>query len=434
MFNFLLGSIGAIAQTGDNSPFSRFGIGDIVDPSFMHNRSMGSLGSSYADMFNINIKNPASYSFLKSTAFELGIQAKYSELSDEDREVNLWSGGLEYISLAFPLRNPINEIVDRVEKNYALGMNLSLVPFSQVNYNISSFETDPDFGLFQRNYQGKGGSYKLMWGNSFKYKNLSVGLNLGYLFGHIQYERNIIFDDLQYAYENRYNQNFGINGFVWNAGMIYSHLINKKEVKDNRNARKKMLNIGLQGNTDMRFYSNSIIEKVGLFSEAGITDTLVYSDEIQGEGTLPAEFGIGLMYISQESWAVGIDYNHVFWSHYENEARPETLSDGFRLSIGGHIIPDSRSLNQYFKRVKYRLGAYYQNDPKEIEDTSFKSYGLTLGAGFPLIYQRKYRANMNPMVQLGRKGVGSPVQENFIKIGFGFTFNDDEWFLKRKYN
>ena len=34
-----------IAQTGDNSPYSRFGIGDLSDDAFQHLKQMGSLGA-----------------------------------------------------------------------------------------------------------------------------------------------------------------------------------------------------------------------------------------------------------------------------------------------------------------------------------------------------------------------------------------------------
>jgi hypothetical protein len=37
-------------------------------------------------------------------------------------------------------------------------------------------------------------------------------------------------------------------------------------------------------------------------------------------------------------------------------------------------------------------------------------------------------------LQAGQRGLKSDFSEYFVKILFGVTFNDDEWFLKRKYN
>lgn len=426
--------LAVFSQSGDNSPFSRFGIGDITDPSFMAIRGMASLGTVYIDPYNLNIKNPASYSLLKSTAFDIGIYARYTNLSDNENQINLWSGNLEYISLGFPLRNPINEVLDRIEKDYALGMNFTLMPYSQVGYNITSLEVDPNFGSFQRNYKGNGGSYKLMWGNSFTYKQFSVGLNIGYLFGNIHYEQNIYFDDLSFAYQNRYENSYGINGFVWNAGAFYRLVLNKSVIKKDNNIASKILTFGLQGNLDMGFNTNGRQVKRGIFVEAPLSDTILFADELIGRGILPAEFSVGSMYYHGESWALGMDFNYYFWSHYSNEARPEKLSDAYRIALGGYFVPNPKAFNQYYKRVKYRFGLYYHKDPREINDEQFNGYGVNIGAGFPLIFQRNYYANMNPYVQFGRRGSKTLLSESFIKIGFGFTFNDNEWFLKRKYN
>ena len=58
-----------IAQTNGNSPYSRFGIGDLANDNFMHTRMMGSIGTSYIDAYHVNIVNPASYASLRATAF-----------------------------------------------------------------------------------------------------------------------------------------------------------------------------------------------------------------------------------------------------------------------------------------------------------------------------------------------------------------------------
>ena len=68
---FLLIVLAGTAQQNDNSPYSRYGIGDISDNNFNHTRQMSGLGSSYIDGYHINIVNPASYSFLNATALSL---------------------------------------------------------------------------------------------------------------------------------------------------------------------------------------------------------------------------------------------------------------------------------------------------------------------------------------------------------------------------
>ena len=57
---FLTAANPAFAQ--DNSPYSRYGIGDLVPGTNIVNRSMGGVTAGYFDQLSINFNNPASYS------------------------------------------------------------------------------------------------------------------------------------------------------------------------------------------------------------------------------------------------------------------------------------------------------------------------------------------------------------------------------------
>jgi hypothetical protein len=46
----------------DNSPYSRYGIGDLVPPTNIASRSMGGISAGYTDVLSVNFNNPASYS------------------------------------------------------------------------------------------------------------------------------------------------------------------------------------------------------------------------------------------------------------------------------------------------------------------------------------------------------------------------------------
>src|SRR5262245_40958457 len=45
----------------DNSPYSRYGLGDIVPSTNINSRGMGSISAGYSDFLSINFDNPASY-------------------------------------------------------------------------------------------------------------------------------------------------------------------------------------------------------------------------------------------------------------------------------------------------------------------------------------------------------------------------------------
>jgi len=150
------------AQSGGfNSPFSRYGIGDIVDPNPIYLRHMGGINASFADSYHMNTVNPASMSFLRATSFDVGISANNINLKDDlDNTSRDWSGNLEYLSLAFPLTNPLNEVFEREKKDFRLGMGFSLQPVSRVAYHILNEDSDNDIGNFTREFVGNGGSWK----------------------------------------------------------------------------------------------------------------------------------------------------------------------------------------------------------------------------------------------------------------------------------
>ncbi len=427
------------AQKNDNSPYSRYGIGDLADPNLNHTRQMGGLGASFMDGFHINPVNPASYAFLNSTAFDVGVFAKRTELKDSKATNALWSGNLEYLSLAFPLRNPINEIYDNVKRDYKLAMAFVLMQHSSVGYDIAASDSTSSGQHFMRNYQGTGGSYKAMWGNAIRYKNLSLGVNLGYLFGKMRYENRVQFDNTEYAYADLYGNDYNMRGFLWSAGMMYSDILNKKALESNRAVAAKRISAGFHANSATSFNTDYTINHILLQQLPGNifnTDTIRLEDSIAGKGKLPAEFGIGATYYSGEKFSIGFNYNTALWTNYFNEANGDkkgTLKNTQRVSAGGHFRPDYKSFDNFFKRVYYRYGVYYASDPRVIRGTQIETYGITFGLGLPFVFQRKV-SHMNLGFDLGMRGNNTPISEKFVKISLGVTFNDDEWFLKRKYN
>ena len=101
-----------LGQSRDNSPFSRFGFGDIQDDNFIYSRNMGGLGAAIYNPYEINIVNPASINYLSAAAFDIGFTGDYNSLTDQNgQNASFWAGNLSYISLAFPLKNTLNDLL-----------------------------------------------------------------------------------------------------------------------------------------------------------------------------------------------------------------------------------------------------------------------------------------------------------------------------------
>src|SRR5687768_947121 len=114
---FVFGCSVTFAQ--NNSPYSRFAIGDIQHTGFAQSSAMGGTGFAGTSPFNINIQNPASYASLLMTCFEAGVysQGMISESGDISQKTNNTS--LSYIALGFPV-------------NKWWGMSFGILPYSKV--------------------------------------------------------------------------------------------------------------------------------------------------------------------------------------------------------------------------------------------------------------------------------------------------------------
>lgn len=419
-----------LSQPKENSPYSRFGIGDLSDNNFTFLRSSG-LGGTFQSPVQINIVNPASYGFISTTVFDLGFYSKFSSYKTGNNSENVVSGNLDFISLAMPLLNPINDLLEKKERKYDLGLNFTLMPNSIVGFNIKSTSEDPDAGTIKRVYQGSGGTYKFMTGLGGRYKNFAIGFNAGYFFGKINYDRELIFEDLEYPYHNKYHSDLAVSGFLYNAGIMYNLVLNPGKIKTEK---VKKLIMGLYGNTSTNFKSyNSVFNKsipVGL--SENIVDTVLHTEEVAGKGKMPLSIGGGVSYNNGNKWIVGVNYQSTKWSKYMNEIREENFSDSYEASLGAQYTPDENSYTSYFKKVNYRAGIYYKTDPRNENNNQFDEKGIHFGFGFPVIYQRKL-SNINTDINIGRRGENLLISENFVKISFSVTFNDSEWFIKRKY-
>lgn len=425
------------SQKTDNSPYSRYGLGDWEDQNFVSSRLMGGLGNSFIDLYHANFLNPASLAFLNATSYEIGLGLKRSNISDGTQSTNQWGGNLNYLSLAFPTRNPLNEALEG-SKPYKISGGFNLYKYSSVGYNISSKEFVEDFGVFERNYRGEGGTYRFQMAFAAKYKNFAVGFNFGYHFGNIRFERNIFFQDLNIPFNNKFSDDFSVSSLFMNTGIIYSSVINKSKITKENKILPHRLTIGAR--IAPSYNLKTTANQRGLAEQNApnrlVVDTLYLRTNLEGSAIIPLEIGLGINYAIGEKWLFGFDWSSGQWSKYRNDATSElvgTFSNSLFMSIGGFYRPNYRSIDNYWNRVFYRYGFYYHKDPRLVSERRVEDLGVSFGLGMPFVVQRKI-SHANIGVNFGWKGRNTVIEERYLKINFAFTFNDEEWFIKRKYN
>ena len=101
----------------------------------------------YNDPYQINIANPASLSHLRAVSFDIGVNIRLAQISDGTTTQGIESGYLDYVSIALPLINKVNEIDMRViPLRIVLGANLEMFSKSfTLNFNLSSIIGIPYF-------------------------------------------------------------------------------------------------------------------------------------------------------------------------------------------------------------------------------------------------------------------------------------------------
>src|SRR5437762_895579 len=126
----------------DNSPYSRYGLGDLAPGTNIVNRGMGSFSAAYADPFSVNFNNPASYSAFLSYLEERSKRSASGRvlldaaLNFDNHTLHEGSAPgkfsssnalFSYLQVGVPLR-----------KNW--GFNFGLRQLTRISYKISQIE------------------------------------------------------------------------------------------------------------------------------------------------------------------------------------------------------------------------------------------------------------------------------------------------------
>lgn len=421
-------------QPKENSPFSRFGLGNLLPQYLIGNGSIGGMTAAYRDPYSFNPRNPASISFMRATALELGLNAKYNNINDGKNISSNWSGNINHVALGFPTYSVINEVLDRKPRKLRWGMGFSLLPYNSVGYNIVTESKSPnsDTVTVYNRYIGSGGTYRVMWGNSVSYKGFAAGANLGYVFGRMNYIRQTeLSNNLTLPYANYFEDNYNLTGLTWNAGIQYAITLDPQTNVLEKGNRKHIV-IGLYGNPSTSFNTTS-----GSFYRRVIqgfsTDSLSSTSDIKGKGKLPAEFTAGVAYENGMALKVGAEYSLAKWSQYQNDARPETLKDISQFAVGAEFILSKNKLKNEEEKVRWRLGFRTGKDPRSLQNEQLTSNVYTAGMSLPLRVGRGAQISYLSLgLEYGQLGTAK-LSENYFKISAGFTLNDNTWFLKRKF-
>jgi len=415
---FALLSNNCIAQNSTLSPYSRFGIGDLVFRGFSYQKGMAGLSIGYTNTNAINFNNPASYAYDSIMVMEIGVNSEAVFSRQNDVENKGYNADLNALALAFP-----------IVKN-KIGFSFGIIPFSGTGYNIISTDKidtlNTDINYY---FKGSGGYTKYYMGAGFKLtKSLALGVNASYLFGNVINQRKQEFTN-SILFNTNYQDELSLSDFYFEYGLNW-----KLPLKDD-----KSFAIGLSGSPSQKVKGEKNIlwlnYKKGATGFDILKDTVYLSLNNNGEVVLPANLGIGFCVSKLNKWNYGADLSVQNWSQYQSfGVKDPLLKNSFSLSAGGSYIPSNLISSSYFSRVEYRMGAYYNQSYLKLNNNSnLNDIGISMGVGLPL--KRSYQSKVNCSLQVGKRGTlkDNLVREQYIRLSIGLTFNE-VWFQKKKFD
>lgn len=434
------------SEAQQNSPFTRFGLGEYYTNQHVISRSMGGLTAAYADGLNnnvgqsINTSNPATYSSLYVTTFDLAFTIDSRNLSSKTPLSKFSTNNFipSYITIGVPLA-----------KTKGLGLAFGLKPITNISYSIQTRDRTAGDSLATI-YEGSGGMNQAFVGIGKKWKGLSIGLNTGFNFGRKEVSTKKVFlNDTVNYYHAKSNSNTSFSGIFLEGGLQYEFSVYKKEVAETKTTSNYLLRLGVTGSLKQNINATQDITK-NTFVINGTTgdikvDSVFEQSDVKGTIALPSTYAAGITLHKTvtsprglfEMWSVGAEYTATQWTKYRFYNTPDQLSDSWQFKIGTQFCPGPGTGNSYWSTVNYRLGYHMGRDYLNPDGNGLKKYGFSFGAGLPVRRWRTYDNQftfLNTAFEFGKRGSSvNNITETYFQFSLGMSLSD-LWFIKRKYD
>jgi len=421
----LFAALNSFAQDITNSPYTRFGIGDIDRNGFNHSKAMGGLATGLRASNQINYLNPAAISAQDTMSFilDLGLSGVSKNLKSSSESTSFNNFAFDHFTISFPIQR-------------WWFFSFGLTPYSKIGYNILQEE---DYALIDTvnlfyNYYGNGGINQLFMANSFKIgKNLAIGINTNYLFGSLEQYTQAYLDKAD-SYSTVVKDKLTLNKLTFDFGLQYFNEINDKYFYVIGISYSNKINFNTTKESSVFMTENFHLANVNVIDYLAYYnsdfDTISTATDHNYKVEIPERYSVGFTAGIKNKLTVGFDYSHQDWS----EVKSLNIADNFTLdqtfNVGIEYTPDKFTLRNYLKRINYRAGFYLNNSYIQLQNEQIKNYGITFGLGFPITNQR---TSLNVSYTYGKKGTinNGLIEETYSLFGINLTLYDF-WFFKRK--
>lgn len=421
-------AVAAMAQSGTNSPYSQYGLGVLADQSQGFNRGMAGLALGFRNSNQVNTLNPASYSAVDSLTllFDMGFSLQNTNFQQGATKRNAKNGGFEYAVAAFRLARHV-------------GFSFGILPYSNIGYQFYQSGTVrnalSEYSVTETYQAEPGGVHEVYVGSGWSpLKGLSVGANVGYLWGNydkwaVSSYSNTAISSLSKVYSAN------ISSYKLDLGLQYTLGIGKADA----------LTLGVTYGLGHKLGTDVKASIIKTNAQTSVADTLTHT--VKNGLALPTTWGVGLSYSRAGKWSVGADYTLQKWGSVDYPAMTDNnatyrlvsgmLRDRHKVTVGGEWVPDVFS-RFFLSRIHYRIGASYTTPYVRVHNAAGaltdgpSELCISAGFGIPVINTYNNRSLLNISGQWVRASAGNGlIKENYLRLNIGITFNE-RWFMKWK--
>jgi len=407
------------AQSIGNSPYAAFGIGDVKYDNTTDVNAMGGISTAYIWDFNnnFNFSNPAANKNLELATLKVEATNENNFFKSDYGNINVTkhSTYLSNITIAFPITSKVK-----------FGMGYQ--PYSSKKYSILR-QTTFDTGTVRSElFRGEGTLSTVQAAVSYQISpEFAMGFRTNFFFGNLYDNNEVAFSNSELI--NGYETKNKIKTFNFTLGTAYQ----KKLEKDRKLTLGATYTFGNTGQMETAYTNSTYFYMPGETRENIAIIEQKYSKD---KNLIPMEFSVGAGYGQDAKWFMGTQFDFKKGETIQYLGQPFSNQNSYKIAAGGWYLPNYNNFRNYFSRVTYRYGAYYEKGNLSINGTNINQFALTAGVTLPFENRSVNRmSGIDLGIELGKRGTvdNNLIRQNFINLRVGINFAD-KWFMKRLYD
>jgi hypothetical protein len=386
---------------------------------------MGGISTAYISDFtsNFNFANPANNTNFGLTSIKLEAtnENNYFKTNNNNTKSTKHSTYLSNISLAFPISSKVK-------------MGFLYQPYSSKSYDLIQTQTvtnqqTNETITYANRFTGKGTLSTAQAAVSYNVgSGFSVGARANFYFGNL-YDVNE-FTATNAEFINGYETKNSIKNFNFTLGTSYQHLNPSSDKKLTLGATATF---GNTSNITTDYKNSTYYYTTG---DTKLGETIIEQKNTSSKNLLPLQASIGAGYGSENEWFVSAQVDYKKGETVSYFGKTYDFQDTYKISAGGWYLPNYNNFRNYFSRVVYRYGAFYERGGLNIYGNNINRYGISAGVLLPFKSSNIQRmSGLELGIEAGKRGTlnNNLIRQNYINLKVGFNFAD-KWFRKSLYN